>query len=299
VALGGVLVLLLAPSEGAARAGAAAFGLGWLALDLAFWRLVRASPAKDRVHATLVGLALLAGASGPLSYAAFGNEAYPWLVLAGLWLFAVPVFVVVCHRMIPFFTANVLPTVAVFRPWWLLAALVAGPVVHGTLAGLGLAKWTWIVDLPLALLAFDLARRWGFAQSMANRLLAMLHLGFVWYAVAFLLEGAASLAILAGGPPLGVAGTHALGMGFCGSLMIAMVSRVTLGHSGRTLAADRATWGLFLLLQAAVVVRIGAALWPHPGVLALAALLWTACALPWALRYLPIYGRPRADGKPG
>ena len=299
MALAGVLVLLLAPTEGAARAGAAVFGLGWLALDFAFWRLVRASPAQDRVHATLVGLALLAGASGPLSYAALGNEAYPWLVLAGLWLFAVPVFVVVCHRMIPFFTANVLPTVAIFRPWWLLAALVAGPVLHGSMTTLGLAAWTWIVDLPLALLAFDLARRWGLVQSMGNRLLAMLHLGFVWFAVAFLLEAMASLAVLAGGPSLGAAGTHALGMGFCGSLMIAMVSRVTLGHSGRTLGADRATWGLFLLLQVAVVVRIGAALWPHPLVLALAALLWAACAVPWALRYLPIYARPRADGKPG
>ena len=276
------------------------FGLGWLALDLAFWRLVRASPAKDRVHATLVGLALLAGASGPLSYAAFGNDAYPWLVLAGLWLFAVPVFVVVCHRMIPFFTANVLPTVAVVpavvaarrargrafaarRPW-------PGSAFRG---GRGSSTCRGAAGASTSRGAGDSSRAWPTGSSRCC----------TWASSGtrsrFLLEGAASLAVLAGGPPLGVAGTHALGMGFCGSLMIAMVSRVTLGHSGRTLAADRVTWGLFLLLQVAVVVRIGSALWPHPGVLALAALLWTACGLPWALRYLPIYGRPRADGKPG
>jgi uncharacterized protein involved in response to NO len=244
-------------------------------------------------------VAMLAGASGPLTYAALGTDAYPWLVHGGLWLFALPVFVVVCHRMIPFFTANVLPTIAIFRPWWLLAILLLGPLVHGTLEALGAQAWTWLVDLPLALFALDLTRRWGVAQSMANRLLAMLHLGFAWYAIAFALYGFASLRVLAIGTSLGHAPVHALALGFCGSLMVAMVSRVTFGHSGHTLAADRFTWAVFLLLQAAVALRVGASLWPHPALMALAALTWAVVAVPWALRYAPIYWRPRADGKPG
>lgn len=299
VALAAALLLFSVPDEAGARAAAALYGFAWLALVVAFARLVLASRAKDRVHATLVAFAMAAGASGPLAYAGLGNDAYPWLVFAGTWLFAVPVFVVVCHRMIPFFTANVLPTVAIFRPWWLLAALLAGPVVHGILEAAGLRAWTWLVDAPLALLAFDLARRWGIVQSLGNRLLAMLHLGFVWYGIAFALFAASSLMTLAGAGSLGHAGTHALGMGFCGSLMIAMVSRVTFGHSGRTLAADRLTWSVFLLLQAAIVARLAAALWPHPVLLAATALAWAACMLPWALRNLPVYWRPRADGKPG
>ena len=299
VALGGALVMLLAPGEAASRFGAAVYGLAWLFLDLVFARLRFASRAADKVHATLVLGAMLAGASGPLAYAVLGTDAYPWLAYAGLWLFALPVFVVVCHRMIPFFTANVLPTIALFRPWWLLAVLLAGPLAHGALEALGAHAWTWLVDLPLAFFAFDLVRRWGLAQSLANRLLAMLHLGFAWYAIAFALYGFASLLALATGTSLGHAPVHALALGFCGSLMIAMVSRVTFGHSGRTLAADRFTWGLFVLLQAAVVLRVGASLWPHPALMALAALLWASVAAPWALRYGPMYWRPRADGRPG
>jgi uncharacterized protein involved in response to NO len=299
VALGGALVMLMAPSEDGARFGAAVYGLAWLYLDLVFARLRVASRAADKVHATLVLVAMLAGASGPLAYAALGTEAFPWLAYGGLWLFALPVFVVVCHRMIPFFTANVLPTIALFRPGWLLTVLLAGPLVHGALEALGAHAWTWWVDLPLALFAFDLTRRWGLVQSMTNRLLAMLHLGFAWYAIAFALYGTSSLLVLASGTSLGHAAVHALALGFCGSLMIAMVSRVTFGHSGRTLAADRFTWYVFLLLQAAIVVRVGAPLWPHPAVMALAALLWAGVAVPWALRYGPMYWRPRADGKPG
>lgn len=299
VAFAGALVMLLAPGELPARGGAGVFGLAWLALLATFVRLLLTSRVPDRVHATIVALALLAGASGPLAYAALGSAAYRWLAFAGLWLFAVPVFVTVCHRMIPFFTANVLPTVAIFRPWWLLALLLAGPVAHGVLATIGAQAWTWLVDIPLAALAFDLARRWGLIQSFTNRLLAMLHVGFVWYAIAFALFGLSSLALLVDAGSLGLTGTHALGLGFCGSLMVAMVSRVTFGHSGRTLAADRPTWSLFLLLQAAVIARVVAALWPSPALLALAALLWAGAIVPWALRNLPIYWRPRADGKPG
>jgi uncharacterized protein involved in response to NO len=245
------------------------YGLAWLALDLAFARALLASRARDKVHATLVLAAMLAGATGPLAYAAFAVDAYPWLAYAGTWLYAIPVFVVVCHRMIPFFTASVLPAMAIFRPWWLLAVLLGGPLAHGAMEVAGAQAWTWIVDLPLAVFGLDLARRWGLAQSLANRLLAMLHVGFVWYAIAFALYAVSSL--------------------------ITLVAGSSLGHA----AADRFTWSLFVLLQVATVARVGASLWSHPSAMALAALLWAAVVVPWALRFVPIYWRPRADGKPG
>jgi uncharacterized protein involved in response to NO len=80
-----------------------------------------------------------------------------------------------------------------------------------------------------------------------------------------------------------------------------MVSRVSSGHSGRTLAADRLTWGAFLLLQGAAFTRVAADLWPATyGPMLLASVgLWITCFAAWAWRYLPIYWRPRADGQPG
>jgi uncharacterized protein involved in response to NO len=100
---------------------------------------------------------------------------------------------------------------------------------------------------------------------------------------------------------IGQAPQHALTIGFCSSLMLAMVTRVTCGHSGRTLAADTLTWRLFMLLQVAVVMRIFAdVLLGQRGIfLGMAIGLWCACMITWSVKYAPVYWRPRADGMPG
>jgi uncharacterized protein involved in response to NO len=103
-----------------------------------------------------------------------------------------------------------------------------------------------------------------------------------------------------GTPVLGLGALHALTMGCLGSLMLAMVTRVSCGHSGRPLVADNLVWTLFWLLQLAVVVRIGAAAQGAPGWLVMAAaLLWTGVMAVWGLRMLGWYGQLRADGRPG
>jgi uncharacterized protein involved in response to NO len=308
LAVAGALLLLpaqlvapLADSAGAVpiRAAAALFALGWLGLTLRFVLLIGASAAQDRVHARLLAIALATGWSGIASFALFGATAYPWIKLAGLWGFLLPVFVVVCHRMIPFFSASALPFVTAFRPWGLLAAMVGAPLAHGGLTGLGADAWTWMVDLPAGVLTLWLCLRWGLSQSLRNRLLAMLHLGFVWFGFGFVLLGVQSLIVLSGGSGAPLAPLHALTIGFAASLLMAMVTRVTCGHSGRALAADDITWRLFQLLQVAALTRIAADLVPGAGWLALAALLWAASFLPWCLRYAPVYWRPRPDGRPG
>jgi uncharacterized protein involved in response to NO len=283
----------------ALRIAAAIAAIGWLLLVARFFRMIRASDAPDKVHAALVAAALAVGASSPLAFALLGPVAHAWIRATAVWCFLLPVFVAVCHRMIPFFTSGVAPFVTAFRPWWLLIALVAGPVAHAALEAAGLDAWTWCVDLPTAALTLWLTFRWGLMQSLANRLLAMLHLGFVWYGVGFLLAGASSLSILAGGSGLGLAPLHALTIGFAASLLLAMVTRVTCGHSGRTLAADAVTWRLFQLLQAAALLRVAAEVLAGPAVLAAAALAWSACFVPWAAKYAPVYWRRRADGREG
>jgi uncharacterized protein involved in response to NO len=283
----------------ALRAAAGAYAIGWLWLAYRFYGLIRASGADDRLHATVVLAAMLAGASAVAAFALLGSSAHAWVKGAGLWAFLLPVFVTVCHRMIPFFTAGVVPFVSAFRPGWLLAAMLAAPVAHGALDGIGESGWTWVFDLPAAVLMLWLARRWGLAQSLRNRLLAMLHVGFVWYGIGFLLAGVDSLLVHIGAAGIPLAAVHALGIGFASSLLMAMVTRVTCGHSGRTLAADAWTWRFFLLLQVAAVVRVGAAIGVGPAWLAAAGFIWAGAFVPWCLRYAPAYWRPRADGRPG
>ena len=89
-----------------------------------------------------------------------------------------------------------------------------------------------------------LALRWGLVQSLKIRLLAMLHIGFVWLGLAFVLGGASQwLGLVSGAPVLGLGALHALSMGCLGSLMLAMVTRVSCGHSGHALVADADSFG--------------------------------------------------------
>jgi uncharacterized protein involved in response to NO len=277
----------------------------WIAVLARFVRMIGASPAEDRMHPMLAALALGIGALGLLAMAAYAATGWKPAARAmeaiGLWGFLVPVFCVVCHRMIPFFTGSVLPFVAPWRPGWTLAVLVGGSLAHGLLVPGPLAAWTWVVDLPMAVAAATLAVRWGLAQSFANRLLSMLHVGFAWLGVTYLLHGTQSLLRLLGIEALGLAPVHALTIGFLASTTLAMVSRVSCGHSGRTLAADKLTWAAFWTLQAAAMMRVGADVWrgAHGELVLVSAALWLACFGAWAWRYLPVYWRPRADGRPG
>jgi uncharacterized protein involved in response to NO len=238
-----------------------------------------------------------------------------WLRAAtqvALWCFVATVFVVVSHRMIPFFSASALPALDAWRPMWLLWVMVAA-LGFEALAAVSALGWgvlpSWLrgvqaaVELPVALLLLWLALRWGVVQSLRIRMLAMLHAGFVWLGVAYGLS-AVSHALMAwtdGAQSLGLAPMHALTMGYLGATLLAMATRVSSGHSGRSLAADNAAWAMYWVLQAAVVMRVVAALWDAGSTVftLLAVLAWTAATVAWALRYGMWFLRPRIDGRPG
>jgi uncharacterized protein involved in response to NO len=225
-------------------------------------------------------------------------------LLVGVWMFLLPVFLAVAHRMIPFFSSRVLANYRVVRPYWALWALVGAAAGHGVLMTLGLPQWSWLADLPGAAVSLYLVIAWRIDRSFQERLLAVLHLGFAWVPVAFTLSAVQTLSAFAGNPIiLGFAPLHALGVGFFSCMVIAMASRVTLGHSGRPLEADLATWLLFLGMMAAAVLRVSANmpfaghLWG--GLVLAAGGLWVLSFGLWTVKYLPVYLRPRADGKPG
>lgn len=277
---------------------------GWL---LAATVLARVAwyPHPDRRHAQLCVLALGLGALGVGAITAFAWGAPAWLVPAaltvGLWGCLAPIFVVVSHRMIPFFSSVVIPNYEAVRPYWALYGLLFAFLVHAALQLAQAQRWLWLADLPAAALALHLTFAWRLRQSLGVTLLAMLHIGFCWLWIAMGLAAVQSLAPLLGGATLGFAPLHALGIGFFGSMLLGMVSRVTLGHAGRNLAADRATWRVFLALQAVTLLRVGAELGGAAAnhLLLATALGWLACFAPWYRRYAPLLWRPRADGRPG
>lgn len=284
-------------------AGIVLWALGMLRALLWWIGTIRACGKTDLDHPLATAAALFAGLLGAAAF--IGGELLGpgWNRAAtaiGVWWFVLPVFLTVGHRMIPFFTGNVVRPYKYWRPLWLLRVLLAGCVAHGLLELLSLPQWTWLVDLPLAVLGAYVSHRWGIRRSMKVWILAMLHIGFAWFSVSMLSYGVHSALLLAGHTGLGLAPLHILMLGFVGTMLLAMATRVTLGHSGHPLTADQPTWALFWLYHAIVLVRVGADLLPHPGHgYMLAALLWLACFGWWYRRYARIYLIPRVDGAPG
>jgi len=277
---------------------------GWLAAMavLAGWL------ARDRSgnwHAISCFAGLLMGLAGLLAFAVYlhvpGEPRLAFAMLKiGTFGLLVPVYATVAHRMFPFFAGNVVPGYTPWRPMWLLAACWPLWIGHLALELAHLYHWLWLVDLPLLALHGLMLWRW-WPRGPAPALLRVLFFGYAWLPVALVLYAAQSLWFIATGEfVLGRAPVHAVSVGFFGSLLVAMVTRVTQGHSGRPLVLGRIPAIAFLGMQAVAVLRVVSefAADTAPWFLA-AALGWVLVFLPWVLRSLWIYATPRADGRPG
>ena len=119
-----------------------------------------------------------------------------------------------------------------------------------------------------------------------------------WVAIGLLVIGAGGL----GWTLAGTAGLHALTAGAMGSMILAVMTRVALGHTGRPLVLPAGAAGCYLLVHAGAAARVGAGLAPvaHQASLLIAAgLLWAAAFWLFTVLYWPILTRPRVDGKEG
>ena len=152
--------------------------------------------------------------------------------------------------------------------------------------------------------AFYLSYTWGFRRSLGVPMLAVLHVGFAWLAAAMVLFTVQSFVAFVSNNTTfiwGFAPLHALTIGCFATLLIGMGTRVTLGHSGLPMRADRAIKLMFVGMQFATLLRVLADMLPvQPHWLYIgAAAVWLASFFPWVLRYLPVYLQPRADGQAG
>lgn len=286
-------------------AGLALVLAGWIAVALLLTRLAR-HRTTDREHISFVALAGWLGVAAVGAFVVFATgRGFSWARLGIsliLWGFLLPVFLAVAHRMLPFFTSSAVPGYSVHRPLWALRSLIGLSMAHGALTFFEQNEWLWLADLPAALIAMQLTRLWWSRTALANRMLSVLHVAFAWVGAAFVLFAIQSLLRNAVPGFLGQAPLHALTLGFFASMLIGMASRVTMGHSGRPIAADDVMWRAFCMMQGAAVLRMFSELPALPGAHALmwlSSLLWLGAFGLWAWRYAPAFWRPRADGKPG
>ncbi|MGE0180655.1 MAG: NnrS family protein [Parvularculaceae bacterium] len=178
-----------------------------------------------------------------------------------------------------------------------------GPVDRISLAAAGIGLLGWAIDAGSNLVgamlliagflhAIRLARWRGWLTG-AEPLVLILHVGYAWLPVSFLLLGASALApaII---PPH--AALHALTAGAMGTMTLAVMTRATLGHTGRRLTADAWTTAIFGLVVAGALLRVlGATLLVqfYIEVILLSSLLWSGAFALFAVRYGPMLIRPK------
>lgn len=216
---------------------------------------------------------------------------------------AIVLITLVGGRITPSFTANAFRKAgsdAPVRTWpWLDRAAITAVVAYGV-ADLLLPRTPASGALALAA-ALGIAARmsgWQTRRTLGDPLLWSLHLGYAWVALGLL---AVALADLTGAIPWTI-GLHALTTGAIGTMVLAVTTRVALGHTGRPLVAPRAATAAYLLVSAGALVRtLGALAFPdaYLNVLAVAALLWSGAYALFLAHYAPILLRPRVDGREG
>ncbi len=203
-------------------------------------------------------------------------------------------------RVIPSFTKNALPHAKVAPcPKASILALASIAVLAIAEIASGNPLVTGAVALAAGLINILRMRGWGTFATLRHPILWILHVGYGWLAVGLILRGVAELTDLI---PLD-AGTHAVTLGAVGSMIVGMMSRVALGHTGRSIVPAPMTVAAYWLVNLAALLRVLFSLVSDDTLRAASLIgsgvLWSLAFLLFALVYLPILSRPRADGRPG
>ena len=210
---------------------------------------------------------------------------------------------VIGGRVIPAFTGNFLrrrgeTALPQMLPW---IERTAVPSLF-LIAALDLASVPAVVTGLAALAAGALhavrLSGWCGRRTLGQPILFVLHLGYGWLVLGLWLK---ALAALTPAMPA-TAALHALTIGTVGTLTIGVMTRVSRGHTGRTMAAGPFAIAAYGLITAAALTRVvGPALWPGGIGLALSVAggFWLAAFIAFLADQVGILTHPRIDGRPG
>jgi uncharacterized protein involved in response to NO len=270
----------------------------YLSLALLAAREVVAS--KNR-NLPIVGLVLLFGLSDAADYAQAAG-----LVSGDVgWRAAIALVIIMISliggRIIPSFTRNWmvkqkmtsgLPT----QPQGLDLVVIASSV-------LALLFWLAFPDQHLTGLMLLLAAaaqalrlsRWSGYRTARDPLVLVLHLGYAWIPIGLFLLGLAT----AGFDVPRSAGVHALTAGAMSTMILAVMSRASLGHTARELKASPMTVGAYACVTIGALVRVAGSLGlgPYPVMLDVAGAFWGFGLILFVIVYQPILWSPRV-GEP-
>jgi uncharacterized protein involved in response to NO len=280
-----------------------------LAVDVGFLICLAAllAPPLLRSHnrntPLLLVLALLASCNGAFHWALMQRDAdaasHALLIAIDMILLMVTV---IGGRILPAFTSGGL------RASGSAVGVHAWPAVTGTtialMIGVTLVDLRWPNSPAAGIIAGAAAvshlirlAQWRSTATLKLPILWILHLGYAWLPLGLALKSAALLK----GFAISAFWLHALTVGALATMIMGVMTRAALGHTGRPLEAAPLTISGYAMLLLAAITRVfglSAGL-AYPLVIALSGSLFTAAFACFLLEYAPILWEPRADGKPG
>jgi len=284
---------------------------GWLVamlIDASFLLLVAAAAAREilagrnwrNLNVVVLVLLLLAGNVAFHLEAHFHGAADTGIRIG----IAVVVLLIslIGGRIIPSFTRNWLVRE---NPGRLPAPFGRFDIIVVAIGALALVGWivssanrfTGAVLAVAGLLHLVRLARWAGDRTWRERLLLILHVGYAFVPLGFLLNAAAAFGIV----PVG-AGIHAWMAGAAGIMTLAVMTRATLGHTGQQLTASATTQAIYAAIIVAALSRICAVIDPTHSelLLHLAAFTWAAAFFGFALSFGPLLaGADRRKARAG
>ncbi|WP_027169467.1 NnrS family protein [Mesorhizobium sp. WSM3224] len=212
----------------------------------------------------------------------------------------VVLIMIVGGRIIPSFTRNWLVRE---KPGRLPVSFGKFDIGTIALSAVGLAAWTFFPDsiatgaLLTAGAVFNAVRlaRWAGDRTPADPLVLILHIAFAFVPLGLALAG---LAVFAPGTVPAVAGIHALAVGAVACMTLAVMTRASLGHTGRELTASVGTRAIFAAIVIAAILRVAAAMAPSAAILLhISAALWVAAFAGYAVLFGGMLMRPRRQAR--
>ena len=273
------------------------------ALALAVMRTLWGS-GQRRNYAVVGIVVVLAGANAAMHAEALGIVSG----VAGRALrFAVDAIVVlllvISGRITPAFTQNAFRRLGIdravgSRPWLNALAIVLAAALAWVSLIAGRSAITGVLAALAGLAAAARLAGWQSWHTRSEPLVWSLHAGAAWLVVGLLLVGASDL----GAPVPASAGLHALTAGAMGATILAVMTRVGLGHTGRPLTLPSGVVWCHVLVHGAAAARVAAPFITTEvqRILLLASgVAWAVAFGLFAVRYWTVLIQPRPDGRPG
>lgn len=219
---------------------------------------------------------------------------------AGVFLMVV-LMTIIGGRIIPFFTANATGVPKTDNIGWLDLCIMAGTLMTIGLIFLDTVGWVRSLTgfLAMILTGMHVLRwsRWHFKATLRMPILWSLHLSYLMIPAGFFLYGLNQFEL----PISAGSAIHAFTVGGIGLMILAMMTRVSLGHTGRPLKLARAVPVAYVAVLLAGIVRTLGEIVGLPTFLVydLSGMAWILGFSIFVYLYWPILTSPRADGREG